>query len=198
MKPTGRAIALACGALLILAAVFAYRNRYALEHFAMSRMHDDSNQHSSGQHMGGFGMGHMFKGVDTTEAEESELRAMFENHTGLTRQVENLPNGIRTLTSAQDEDLRNALIGHAAGMIARVDEGRDPKVFIQSPTLDLLFQNRALITTQIETTADGIIVTQTSEDAATVAALQTHAAEVSDLAARGMQSVHEAMQKRLN
>ena len=83
-------------------------------------------------------------------------------------------------------------------MIARVDEGRDPKVFIQSPTLDLLFQNRALITTQIETTADGIIVTQTSEDAATVAALQKHAGEVSDLAARGMQSVHEAMQQRLN
>lgn len=193
MKPIPRSIALACGAVLLLGAGYAYSNRYAVEHFVMSRMHDES-----GQHMGGFGMGHMFKGVDTTEAEESELRAMFENNTGIARQVENLPNGIRTTTTAQDEDLRNALISHAAGMIARVDEGRDPKVFIQSPTLDLLFQNRALITTQIETTADGIIVTQTSEDAATVAALQKHAGEVSDLAARGMQSVHEAMQQRLN
>ena len=165
MKPIPRSIALACGAVLLLGAGYAYSNRYAVEHFVMSRMHDES-----GQHIGGFGMGHMFKGVDTTEAEESELRRMFENNTGIARRVENL----------------------------RVDEGRDPKVFIQSPTLDLLFQNRALITTQIETTADGIIVTQTSEDAATVAALQKHAGEVSDLAARGMQSVHEAMQQRLN
>jgi hypothetical protein len=193
MKPMTRTLALAFGAVLIFGAGLGYGNRNAVEHFVMSRMHD-----AHGQHMGGFGMGHMFKGVDTTEAEESELRAMFENHTSIARQVENLPDGIRTTTTAQDEDLRNALISHAAGMIARVDEGRDPKVFIQSPTLDLIFQNRALITTQIETTEAGIIVTQTSQDAATVAALQKHAGEVSDLAARGMQSVHEAMQQRLN
>jgi hypothetical protein len=193
MKPTTRNIALALGAVLILGGGIAFQNRYAVEHFVMSRMHSEN-----GQHMGGMGMGHMFKGVDTTEAEEAELRAMFENHPGITRTVENLPNGIRTVTAAADEDLRNALISHAVGMIDRVDQGRDPKVFIQSPTLDVLFRNRALITTEIDTTDDGIIVTQTSDDAETVAALQKHAAEVSDLAARGMQSVHESMSQRMN
>ena len=35
-----------------------------------------------------------------------------------------------------------------------------------------------------------------NEDREVVAALQTHAAEVSDLAARGMQAAHEAMMAR--
>lgn len=193
MKSTTRNIALALGAVILLGGAVVYQNRYTVEHFVMSRMHGED-----GGHMGGMGMGHMFQGVDTTEAEEAELRAMFENHPGITRSVENLPNGIRTVTSAADEDLRNALISHAVGMIDRVDQDRDPKVFIQSPTLDILFQNRALIATEIDTTEDGIIVIQTSDDPATVTALQTHAAEVSDLAAHGMQSVHESMSQRMN
>lgn len=45
-------------------------------------------------------------------------------------------------------------------------------------------------------TATGIAVVQTSDDPDVVIALQTHAAEVSNLAARGMQSAHEAMQGR--
>ena len=138
------------------------------------------------------------RGLDATDEESAELAVMFQNFATISRTVENLPDGIRTVTGASDPEVMDALVSHVAGMIARVEQGRDPQIFIQSPTLDVLFQNRALITTQIETTADGIIVTQTSEDAATVAALQKHAGEVSDLAARGMQSVHEAMQQRLN
>ena len=89
-----------------------------------------------------------------------------------------------------------ALFNHAAGMIARVDESRDPQIPIQSPTLDYLFAHPDRITTDIEPTDNGLIVIQTSDDPKMVEALQTHAAEVSDLAARGMQSVHEAMSQR--
>ena len=39
-------------------------------------------------------------------------------------------------------------------------------------------------------------MTQTSDDPELVAALHTHAAEVSDMAARGMQAVHEMMMRR--
>ena len=40
---------------------------------------------------------------------------------------------------------------------------------------------------------NGVIVTQTSDNGDVVAALQKHAGEVSDLAARGMVAVHEQM-----
>jgi hypothetical protein len=174
-----------------LAGGLAYTNRYTLEHMVMSRMH-----HAGMDHTGGFGMAHMFKGVDTTEAEETELRAMFDGHSQITRAVENLPNGIRTVTETTNPDLRDQLVSHVIGMIDRVDQGRDPKVTIQSLTLDILFKNRALIVTEMDPTDTGIIITQTSTDAETVAALQKHAGEVSDLAARGIVSAQEAMMAR--
>ena len=81
-------------------------------------------------------------------------------------------------------------------MINRVEEGDDPKIFIQSPTLDILFERRDQIKTEIETTEEGIVVVQTSDDSEVVKALHTHAAEVTDMANRGMQAVHESMMKR--
>jgi len=92
-----------------------------------------------------------------------------------------------------NEKLAAFVIGHAAGMINRVEENRDPSVPIQSPTLTPLFEKGHLIKTEIETTETGILVIQTSEDAEVIAALQKHAMEVSDLAERGMVAVHEQM-----
>lgn len=185
-----RTLLLSLGAILLLGSI-AYANRFQLEHMVMSRMH-----HGDGGHMGGMGMGHMFTGVDTTQAEEAELRAMFVDHSQIIRTVENLPNGIRTTTETTNPELRDQLVSHVIGMIDRVDQGRDPEVFIQSPTLDILFENRALIVTEMDPTDNGIIVIQTSDNAETVAAMQKHAAEVSDLAARGIVSAQEAMMAR--
>jgi hypothetical protein len=185
-----RRLFLSLGVVAVLGGA-AYANRYGLEHMVMSRMHGMGIGH-----MHGMGMAHMFKGIDTTAEEEAELRAMFDGHTKITRNVENLPNGIRTVTETSDPALRDQMVTHAIGMIDRVDQGRDPKVTIQSLTLDILFKNRALIVTEMEPTKTGIIVIQTSDDAETVAALQTHAAEVSDLAARGIVSAQEAMLTR--
>ena len=45
-------------------------------------------------------------------------------------------------------------------------------------------------------TEEGIVVVRTSTDLDVVAALHIHAAEVSDMADRGMQAVHDAMAQR--
>lgn len=140
----------------------------------------------------------MLNGKDTSESEVADLRAMFTDHSKITRSVTNLPNGIRTLTETDDDALRSALVAHVSGMINRVEEKRDPQIPIQSPTLDLLFDHPELITTTIEATDKGVAVIQTSDDPEMVTALQTHAAEVSDLAARGMEAAHEAMMKRMS
>ena len=58
-----------------------------------------------------------------------------------------------------------------------------------------IFQNKDKIKTAYEATEKGIIVVQTSTDATVVKALQDHAAEVTDLAQRGMVAAHEAMMK---
>ena len=160
-----------------------------------------------GMHGGGIGhgMGHgmhdeasmpMLNGADTEPHEVEEMRQMFLRHPDIRRSVTNLPDGIVTVTESADAELAGLIASHVTGMIGRLEDGRDPQVPIQSETLAILFANRALIRTEIEATETGVRVTQRSDDPATVAALQTHAAEVSDMAARGMQAVHEAMMKR--
>ena len=138
----------------------------------------------------------MLNGVDTTESEVSELKALFQNHKDITRSVELLPNGIKTLTETKDEELRAALVGHSAGMITRVEQGKNPQIPIQSLTLKTLFEGRDTIVTEIEITDYGIAIIQTATDPKVVAALQEHALEVSDLTERGMESVYQQMMKQ--
>lgn len=160
--------------------------------------------HGMGQGMHGHGAdgtGHDMvnmpglRGRDATPEESAELAVMFRNFERITREVTNLPDGIRTVTYSPDEDVMAVIVSHVVGMIGRVEEGRDPQILIQSPTLDVFFAKGEGIETGIEVTEAGIVVTQTSDDPELVAALQTHAAEVTDMADRGMQAVHERMMR---
>jgi phosphoenolpyruvate synthase/pyruvate phosphate dikinase len=45
-------------------------------------------------------------------------------------------------------------------------------------------------------TEEGVVVVRTSTDPDVVEALHVHAAEISDMADRGMQAVHDAMAQR--
>jgi len=158
--------------------------------------------HGGMAHHGADGTGHDevtvpgLRGLDATPEESAELAEMFRNFPAISREVVNLPNGIRTVTFSPDEDLMAVVASHVLGMITRVQEGRDPQVFIQSPTLDIFFERRDRIETQIDMTDEGIVVVQTSDDPEVVAALHEHAAEVSAMADRGMAAVHEMMMQR--
>ena len=133
------------------------------------------------------------QGKDTTEIEVSDLRTIFQKHIEIKRSVSNLPNGISTLTETKNPELRDAIISHVSMMITRLDEGKNPEVIIQSPTLDALFDVHNEIETEIELTDAGVIVKQTSTNPKVALLLQQHAAEVSDMSQRGMASVHERM-----
>ena len=133
------------------------------------------------------------QGKDTTENEVDDLKTIFKNHKQITRTVENISNGITTTTETTDDKLRDALVSHVVAMVARLEEKRDPKIIIQSPTLDKLFAESDAIQTNITMTELGIVVTQTSTNPIVVKTLQTHAAEVSNMANRGMEAVHERM-----
>jgi len=133
------------------------------------------------------------QGKDTTENEVDDLKTIFKNHKQITRTVENISNGITTTTETTDDKLRDALVRHVVAMVARLEEKRDPKIIIQSPTLDKLFAESDAIQTNITMTELGIVVTQTSTNPIVVKTLQTHAAEVSDMARRGTEAVHERM-----
>ncbi len=136
------------------------------------------------------------RGRNATPEESAELAVLFRNFETITREVTELPNGIRTVTRSSDKDVLADLVSHVVGMIGRVESGDDPQIIIQSPTLDIFFARGDAIRSEIDVTDEGVVVIQTSDDPDIVSALQTHAAEVSAMADRGMQAVHEMMMER--
>ena len=167
----------------------------------LAQMSGSQKEHGMLGH-GAHGTGHDevnmpgLRGQNATSQESAELGVLFRGFQTITRDVTNLPDGIRTITKSSDEAVMQALVSHVIGMIDRVETGDDPEIMIQSPTLDIFFSRGQAITTKIDITDDGIVVTQTSDDSQLVDALQKHAAEVSDMADRGMPAVHEMMMKR--
>jgi hypothetical protein len=193
LHPNKRRIAIGLLILIVLvaASVFFLKGNafYMLSHHM-----------SGGDHMhGADGTGHDeinmpgLRGANATPEESAELAVMFRNFETITRDVTNLPNGIHTVTRSLDEDVMDQLVSHVFGMIGRVEDNDDPEIIIQSRTLDIFFERGDEIETEIELTDEGIVVIQTSEDPELIAALQEHAAEVTDLADRGMAAVHEKM-----
>jgi hypothetical protein len=142
---------------------------------------------------GMMGMGMM--GGNATMDERRDIHDLFANHDQIKRTVTNLPDGIRTVTESDNPQVAETIKKHVAEMGKRVEEGRDPGLPIESPALHAIFRDKDKIKTTHETTEKGVIVVQTSTDASAVKALQDHAAEVTDLAQRGMVAAHEAMMK---
>ena len=149
-----------------------------------------------GSGMMGMGPGMMgMNGGSATMDERSDIHGLLFNHDRIKRTVTNLPDGIRTVTESDDPEVAATIKKHVAEMGKRVEEGRDPDLPIESPALHSIFRDKDKIKTAYETTEKGIVVVQTSTDATAVKALQDHAAEVTDLAQRGMVAAHEAMMK---
>ena len=153
----------------------------------------DGGKHHAGKHEHDVVNMPGLQGKETTDQEVNGLKEIFRSHEGISRRVSNVQNGIVTTTEAEDASLREAIVSHVSMMVTRLQEGRNPEVIIQSPTLDALFDVYDEIDTEIEMTESGVKVIQTSSNPEVVRLLQTHAAEVSDMADRGMEAVHERM-----
>ncbi|MGB0660329.1 MAG: hypothetical protein ACPGNV_09130 [Mangrovicoccus sp.] len=187
------------GAVIALVAMLASTAQAQMSGHGSGGMHGHS--HGFGHGHGADGTGHDevnmpgLRGLNASPEESAEIAVLFRNFQSLTRDVTNLPNGIRSVTGSTDPAVMEALVSHVSGMIARVEAKDDPQIFIQSPTLDLFFAHGDEITSEITVTETEIIVTQTTENAELVEAMHIHAAEVTDMADRGMQAVHERMMR---
>jgi hypothetical protein len=149
-------------------------------------------------HMMGRGSGPVMMGMRHDSATMAQLRMIHElliNHDRIRRTVTNLPDGIRTETTSDNAEVAQLIKTHVSDMGRRVAAGDDPGLPMESPALRLIFRNKDKIRTSLETTAAGVIVVQTSDDPQTVAALQEHASQVSDLVQGGMHALHTAMMR---
>ncbi|MGH7680035.1 MAG: hypothetical protein ACRENU_16320 [Gemmatimonadaceae bacterium] len=153
------------------------------------------------QGRGRMGMGAGMMGMAHDSATMAQMQVIHElvvNNERITRTVTNLPNGIRTVTTSDDPRIAGLVKEHTLTMLERVARGDDPGLPMESPALKAIFVGKDKIRTTTDTTATGIVVVQMSADSAVVAALQQHAAEVTDLVRRGMVAMHEAMMKNMH
>lgn len=131
-------------------------------------------------------------GGDAAFAADMDLvHELVTNNQAITRTVEHLPNGIRTLTESSNPTIAGYIKAHVASMEQRLENGEVFNLF--SPTLPTLFENYDRIHSELEYTPTGVAVVQTSDDPALVEALQAHAAEVTELVDEGMRAMMRGM-----
>jgi len=130
-----------------------------------------------------------------SSADMGLVHDLLMHHASIRRTVTNLPDGIRTVTESDDPKVAQAIKAHVASMSQRLKDGREFNLF--STTLPVLFENRDKIKSVVEVTEKGSVVTRTSSDARVVAALQGHAAEVTELAQEGMIAMRRGMMTRM-
>lgn len=139
----------------------------------------------------GMGPGGMAGGDPAFAADMQIVHELVTNNRAITRTVEHLPNGIRTLTESSSPAIAGYINAHVASMEKRLEAGELFNLF--SHTLPEIFDGWDRIDARFEYTATGVTVIQTSDDPALVAALQAHAAEVTELVDEGMIAMMRGM-----
>lgn len=188
---------IAAGAVIIAGAGFTFA------HAASEHMPPFAHNMGRGMGPGTMGPGMMGMGAmgishdGATMAQLRTIHELFVNHDRIERTVTNLPDGIRTTTESDDPYIAQRIKEHVAGMGERVATGDDPGLPIESDALHSIFRNYDKVQTKVEQTDKGVVVTQTSSDRETVAALQKHASEVSDFVSEGMIAMRTAMMKKM-
>lgn len=129
----------------------------------------------------------------TAMAHMPTIHTLIMNHERIVRTVTNLSDGIRTVTESDEPELARRIREHVVGMSGVLAAGVDPGLPHTTSALRTILRNRDKIRTLVDTTAKGILVVQTSDDAATVAALQQHAREVTEMVRSGREALHGGM-----
>jgi hypothetical protein len=145
--------------------------------------------------MGGPMARHMQHNDPAFGADMQLVHNLIISHDRIKRTVTNLPNGIKTVTESDDPQVAQAIKAHVASMTQRLSEGKQFNLF--SKTIPVLFDNRDKIETAVETTSNGAVVTQTSDDPKVVTALQVHATEVDELVRDGMVAMMRNMRANM-
>lgn len=113
------------------------------------------------------------------------IHGLLSNHRKIERSVEDIPNGVRTITTSSDPRVAQLIRTHVRQMKARY--GRGQPIRMMDPVFRELFRNRHKASLEFEDIPDGIRVTHTSDDPQVVLLIRQHARHfVSEAAEEGM------------
>lgn len=120
-----------------------------------------------------------------TMADMRSIRGLLTNHQKVKRRVEDIPGGVRTVTTSDDPKIAELIRTHVRQMKARYQ--RDQAIRGMDPVFRELFENRDKAKLTYEDIPGGIQVTHTSGDPQVVLLIRQHARHfVSEAAEQGM------------
>ena len=123
------------------------------------------------------------------EEDRDLFHALLSRHDEIHREVENLEDGVRTLTEADDPELAALIKRHVQRMKTRVE---DPApIHMRDPLFRALFQKYEQITMTVEETEKGVRVTERSDDPYVARLIQAHAAVVNLFVQNGHTEVRQ-------
>jgi hypothetical protein len=122
--------------------------------------------------------------------EMRNAHALIAAHGDIERQVEELPNGIRTVTTTHNPELLPTLREHVTEMAAMIEGGG--RIRNWDPLFATIFDHSDAITMEIEEIENGVVVTETSADPKVAALIRAHAYKVNEFVARGQEAYRES------
>lgn len=136
------------------------------------------------------------RGAGAGRGPDAEMRAdqdvfhfLLEHHAKIRRSVQHLDDGVETVTESDDPQVAAKIQEHVASMHRRVVEGRGLRFW--DALFVALFQNYSKIQMNVENTAKGVKVKETSTDRAVVPLIQAHAKVVSLFVQHGFEEAHK-------
>ena len=140
------------------------------------------------------GRGHRGAGRDGQHGPHGSLmreaHQLLDSRESLRRTVEEIPGGVRTVTTTSDPDLVPVLQTHVEKMAELVEGGG--RVRRWDPLFVELFDRADEIVIEFEHLKDGIAVVETSTDPEVAKLIRAHAVKVLEFIERGYDAAHEA------
>ncbi len=116
---------------------------------------------------------------------------LLARHDAIDRKVQDIPGGVRTLTTSKDPQIAALIQLHVRQMAARYDAGMPVRNW--DPLFTELLKHYDKVALTIEDVPDGLRVTETSEDPQVTLLIRQHAHRgVSEFVERGFDRAHEA------
>ncbi len=115
---------------------------------------------------------------------------LIDGHEAIERKVEDVPGGVRTITTSTDENLVPVIRRHVREMADLIENGG--RIRAWDPLFAEIFDHAEAIEIAIEDIDGGVLVTETSEDEEVAKLIRAHAVKVLEFVARGDEAYREA------
>lgn len=121
----------------------------------------------------------------TVAYDRSVFEALLRDHRKIRREVQELDDGVLTVTESDDPAVAAKIVDHVTAMKLRMEEGR--RIRQWDPIYVAMFDEAEKVRIDIEPTGKGVRVRETAADAKTVRLIKEHAKVVSGFVARGVE-----------